>query len=284
MQDMHDLLALLGAIAIAGVAPRLRTKTAARVRPLAFRVVDEAKMPVRSASGVAVHGKDDLLVIDDDTGVYRVRDGVAKLVWGRQDGKPLGDLEAVTLDRQRGVAYVVSEEKGVVYRFAVDPPRDGKAKLEKLGALPDIGRVLNAGWEGLAFLPAALSWDGEDHLVAGHEGQPRRLVVLSVPELRVQREFRLDGDAKDLLADIADVAVHPTTGHLHVLSCTNKQVVEMKLDKQGLTTIAAGALPLKKAESPEGIDFAGDDRMVVVCDGGDRLLTLSAAPASSRAR
>src|SRR5205085_2914873 len=48
---------------------------------------------------------------------------------------------------------------------------------------PSPESVPNKGFEGIAFLPAALASDKRDHLVAIHQAKPKALVVVAWPSL-----------------------------------------------------------------------------------------------------
>ena len=247
-------------------------QTVPRMRKLELRVVADSKVPVESASGVAVlGGSNDLLVIDDDRGVFRVKDAKAKLVFGKDDRAPLGDLEAVSVDRGRGIAYVVAESSGDVFRFSID----GSGKPERVGKLPHVSKQTNHSWEGLAFFPASEAWDKKDHLIAAHQGAPRRFLVVDPTTLEVEQEIKLSPEAKHLLGDLADVAVQPGTGHVFALSDDSRTIAEMKLGAHGLTLLASADVPVKAKDHPEGIGFDGQDSLVVVCDGTSRMITVS---------
>ena len=100
-------------------------------RAVELRVVDDKKVRVESASGVVVLSDGDLLGVDDDGGVFRVKDGKPKLVFGSDDRTPLGDLEEVfgdSFDRGTNLVDVHTAKlckrlmtvRGIGYRIAAD--------------------------------------------------------------------------------------------------------------------------------------------------------------------
>ena len=132
----------------------------------------------------------------------------------------------------------------------------------------------NKGWEGIAFLPASLAFDQRDHLVAVHEGKPRLVGVFSWPSLSPERHIDIGPPLDALLADLSDVAVHPRTGELWILSDESEAVARVQLTKAGLTFVAAHTVPVGDGEKPEGIAFDEAGALWLVTDNSSRLLRL----------
>jgi hypothetical protein len=241
---------------------------------LRLTLLDREGLGVPSASGIAALGGGLSLVIDDDDGIY-LTGGAAgpKLLRGRGDHAGLGDLESVCVSEDGRTAYAVSEDAGQVFAFTVSRGR-GSAKLSApslLGVLPRPGGQKNKGWEGASYL--APSDHGTACLILAHERSPKAIGVFSLPDLREVRVFALDGVIAELLDDVADVAVCPTTDHIFLLSDEAQRVVEARLDLEAgtLTLLGSFDLPLEKGEKPEGIAFESKDRLVIVTDASSRL-------------
>jgi uncharacterized protein YjiK len=226
---------------------------------------------MRGASAVAaVPGA--LLVVDDDKGIYRVARGKATLWAGREHHSALGDLEGVAVDEAHTVVWALAEGSGAVIslRLASKSPEP-----EVVGHLPRPGKRKNKGFEGLAFMPARLSPSRCDSLVAVNEGKPRRVLIFRLPELVLTHELKLPGQAKDLLDDLSDVTVDPKTGALLLLSDQSRRIVVARVVEQTLVVSGHYDLPMRRAEKPEGIDFASPSRLLVVTDDSARLLEIA---------
>ena len=92
---LHALLAFAAPAAVIGARSLTRLHTPKHGDTLRVRVVDDRRVPVKSASGVVVVGDDHLLVVDDDNGVFAVHGDHPHLLWGKAASKPMGDLEAI---------------------------------------------------------------------------------------------------------------------------------------------------------------------------------------------
>lgn len=226
---------------------------------------------MRTASAVAaVPGG--LLVVDDDEGIYRVTRGKATLWAGRQHHPGLGDLEGLAVDDARTTVWALAEDSGAVISLRLE----GRSPHpEVLGHLPRPGKRKNKGFEGLAFMPARWSPSHRDSLVAVNEGRPRRVLIFRLPELSLTHELKLPERGKDLLDDLADVTVDPKTGALLLLSDQSRRIVIATVAEQTLVVSGHYDLPLRKAEKPEGIDFASASRLLVVTDDSAKLLEIS---------
>jgi len=249
--------------------PKKKTKRGG-LGALPLRLLDATSLGVASASAIAPLGGSLALVVDDNEGIYLVGEGEPRLLRGREDAKGLGDLESVCVSDEGRTAYAVSEKKGQVFSFEVRRGRAGISLSEAvlLGVVARPGDVKNKGWEGASFLRL----DGAPHLVLVHEREPMAVGVFALPDLRPVALVALDGAFEELIADVADVAVCPATGHLFLLSDQSARVVEARLLPDGaLEPVAAFDLALK-GEKPEGIAFESPERLVIVTDASGRLL------------
>jgi uncharacterized protein YjiK len=96
-----------------------------------------------------------------------------------------------------------------------------------------------------------------------------------LPGLTLTHELKLPERAKDLLDDLADVAVDPVTGALLLLSDQSRCIVVATVVDQELVVSGHYDLPLRKKEKPEGIDFASSSRLLVVTDDSAKLLEIA---------
>lgn len=235
---------------------------------LAFTLKRERYLTMRGASAVAAVGGA-LFVVEDDEGIYRA-DGTGASLWaGRALHPALGDLEGIAVNDDQTVLWALSERDGTVVAISL---RSKSPRPKTVGHLSRLGKKKNKGFEGLAFLPARQSPSGRDSLVAVHEGKPRRVVVVALPDLEVTHELKLPGEAKELLKDLADVTVDPVTGQLLLLSDQSRRIVSARIAGGELVTTGRYDLPLRPKEKPEGMDFVSDSRLVVVTDDTARLL------------
>lgn len=245
-------------------------------------------LPMKSASAVAPLKDGSFLVVDDDAGVLRIRRKTAT-PWAMAELHPaLGDLEGLCVDEE-GEVFVVAEGGGLL--LSLGEASGERPRVKELGALPrpaggdgdddedkrpkkkgKKGKK-NKGYEGLAALPARHSPDGKAGLVAVHEDRPKHVVVLDVDPLAVRLDLPLPDEVNELVDDLSDVTVDPVTGNLLLLSDESRRVVEVKLERRGLQLIGSVDLPVEDGEKPEGIAFVSDDRLVIVTDATNRLLT-----------
>ena len=260
-----------------------RAEAAALAGVVAAHVVAEVDTGVKGASGICHLPGGQTLVVDDDKGIaWMVKDGSAKTLV-----KSAEDLEGICASRDGRDVWVVQEGTRRVERYAVDHDDDGRLRLTSAGSrkLPKFKDVEdNKGWEGLAFLPAS-SAGQPDQLVCVHEGSPRRLGIFALPELDTGFTLKLPKDAKDLLPDLADVAIDHH-GHVFVLTDEGQRVVEFALvpssrvapgallEQPSLVTVSSFELPLKKGSKPEGLAFDDVGRLWVALDTNGRALVL----------
>lgn len=220
-------------------------------------------MAMRGASAVAAL-PGTMFLAEDDEGIYRLRGGRLTLWAGADLHEALTDLEGLASDPTGGRLWALAEETGEVVTLATEGRRRVAASL---GRLARPGRKSNKGYEGLAFLPAAHSPNRRASLLAVHEGKPRRVAVFGLPDLVQTAEFKLPAEAKEALADLADVTVDPVTGRWLLLSEESRRI--------GVFTVTNGELRLESLtdifvnadERPEGIDFVTPARLVVVTEG-----------------
>ncbi len=235
---------------------------------LQLDLVRERQLPVRGASAVAAVGRA-LFVVEDDDGIYRVEGKRAALWAGRKQHRALGDLEGLAVDNKRTTLWALAENDGAVLQFSLSGT---SPRPTVIGRLPRPGTKKNKGFEGLAFLPARLSPSGRRSLIAVHEGKPRRVGVFALPDLELTHELKLPDKAKKLLKDLADVTVDPVSGALLLLSDQSRRIVVAHIVDDELELAGSVNLPLGRKEKPEGIDFAGRSRLLVVTDDSAKLL------------
>lgn len=141
-------------------------------------------------------------------------------------GVKLDDLEGVTFDSDLSRVLVVTEGGRNV--FAIPVTLEGgevvPGTAKKLGKLEKLGTDENRGYEGLAYLPAALSPDGRAHLLAVHEGSPKRLGLFDPKTLEPRGFLALPAPLKTALKDLSDVEVDPKTGLIALLSDQSNRI------------------------------------------------------------
>ena len=240
---------------------RLKLRAMGKLRKGTARVLCEQPIGVQEASGVAPLGGDTFLVVDDEQGIFRCR--------GDEDpvpldaGKGLSDLEGICIDG-RGHAFVLTERDGAVWRFAL---ADGELhEGERLGKLPALNKKKNQGWEGLSFAPAGTFGD-TDLLVAVHQVRPRNVGLFDAQTLDEKKMWRLPKDARKALGDLNDVAVHPTSKHLFVVSGKKGRLGELSLEGGELELVRVYPIAHAKDDVPEGLTFDDDGRLWIVTDG-----------------
>jgi uncharacterized protein YjiK len=132
----------------------------------------------------------------------------------------------------------------------------------------------NKGWEGLAFLPAAVADDGKDHLVAVHEGRPKVVALFAWPGLAPERTLALPAGVDAALGDLSDVAVD-AAGGVWLLSDQSRRLAQVRLSAKAatLTAVSLRDLPLQKDEKPEGVVVEAGATWIVT-DGSGRLVRL----------
>ena len=248
--------------------------------PASLSVLKEVRADLGEASGLVALPDSRFLVADDEGGVRLVdikgTRPTVTLLHDADDDDRLAGLEGLT--RVGDVIIAVREQDGAMVSFAVPTSSATGTDLKDLGLLPRPAATngkknkANKGWEGIAHLPAAVSFDGRDHLVAVHEDKPRAVGVFAWPSLAVEHTFVIDGDLAELLPDLSDVAVHPETGELWIVSDEGECVVRVGLAASGLAFVAVHTLPVDDGEKPEGLSFDEDGALWVVTDDSGRLL------------
>lgn len=251
--------------------------------PASLSVLEEVRADLGEASALVALPGSRFLVADDEGGVRLVdltgTRPTVTLLHDADDDDRLAGLEGLT--RVGDVIIAVREQDGAMVSFAVPVSSSTTdSDLETLGRLPrpptSDGKKskANKGWEGIAHLPAAVAFDGRDHLVAVHEGKPRAVGVFAWPSLTVEHTFAIDGDLAEHLPDLSDVAVHPATGEVWIVSDEGECVVRVGLSATGLTFVAVHTLPVDDGEKPEGLAFDEHGALWVVTDDTGRLLRL----------
>ncbi len=256
-----------------------------------------------ASSVVAIHGEPGhFLVADDERGILLVElerdDDQVSVLMGSPGPDSFRDLEGLTavppdlLIRSSPAAFIaIAERSGRVLAFqraggvsmtaatlAHPPPSKGKAKPNK-------------GWEGIAFLSAALAPDHAPHVVAVHEGAPKAVAFFAWPALTPERTIALDDRGVDgrgldeALADLSDVCVDPKDGSLLLLSDESARIVRVRivlgdagLARATLREVGRIELPMVKGEKPEGLTLDDDGALWIVTDATGRLLRVPLGP------
>jgi uncharacterized protein YjiK len=239
-----------------------------------LRVLSEERMAAREASGVAAHPSGILLVVDDEAGIFAHSPGKGP------EEAPIAEIcgcEGVAFDEAGTTLYVVSEDSRKVTAFAVRA-KGGSITLgepEKRGALPKLGSKSNKGWEGLAVRPGRFEKDKRPRLVAVHEGKPRRVAIFPLDDFDGGELLDLPSEVRDALDDLSDVAVHPKSGHIFLLSDESSALAEVEVvtSRKGraLATVRVEPLPIEGGLKPEGICFDADGDLWLVSEE-DRML------------
>jgi uncharacterized protein YjiK len=218
---------------------------------------------MRGASAVAaVPGT--MYLAEDDEGIFRLQRG-RMICWAPGSlHAALCDLEGIALNPAGTRLYALAEESGAIVSLAT---RGRSRRVREIGCLPRPGRRANKGFEGLAFLPAAVSPNRSDSLVAAHEGRPRRVCLFRLPGLEETHHLKLPADAKRALADLADVTVDPVTGALLLLSEESRRIAVCRFVDETLQLVSLTDVRVDRKERPEGIDFVTAARLVVVTEG-----------------
>lgn len=230
---------------------------------LSLRQGSTRTVPLAGASAVAAM-PGVMFLAEDDEGIYKLQRGRCTLWAGRTLHAALGDLEGLAMDERRGLIWALAEESGAVLEL---PTRQRRREARVLGRLPRPGRKRNKGFEGLAFMPAAVSPNRRDSLVAVHEGKPRRVAVFALPDLEETHHYKLPREAKRALDDLADVTVDPITGAVLLLSEESRRIGVFRVDDGGLEMTGAVEVRVKRQARPEGLDFVTPSRLVVVTEG-----------------
>ena len=223
---------------------------------------------MRGASAVAAT-PDAIYLAEDDEGIYRLRHGRLTLWAPAALHEALGDLEGLAVDTAGHRVWALAEETGELVCL---PTAGARRVARAVGRLARPGRRKNKGYEGLAYLPRAHSPNRRASLIAAHEGKPRRLRVFALPDMVATHEFRLPSDAKEALADLADVTVDPVSGAWLLLSEESRAIGVFILDGDCLRLDSLTRVRAERDERPEGLDFVTPDRLLVVTEGPARVI------------
>ena len=218
------------------------------------------------SSGIAHLASGETLIVHDKLGVFQVTRGGKPRRLVERDG-----LEDIACDPAGRRVFVVSEDEGAIHEYRVRRRGDAGLALEDLREprrLPNLGGRKNAGWEGIAFLSRPRGWP-QASLVCVHEGRPRRIAVLALPDLEPVVSEKLPKRAKRLLPDVAGVAVDAKRGHLFLVSDRSRTIIEFSVSRGravALEPLASLALPLEADKKPEGLCLDARGRLWVSLD------------------
>lgn len=202
------------------------------------------------------------VVVDDEHGLFRcVADEEPVAL---DAGKGLADLEGVCVDAAGEHVFVLAERDGGVWRFQL---ADGVLSGGKrLGKLPRLNKKKNQGWEGIAFA-AAGTFAPTSELVAVHQVRPRCVGFFDAQTLSERVSMRLPKAARKALGDLNDVAIHPQSHHLFVVSGKAGKLGELRVAGDELELVRVYPLATERDDVPEGITFGSDGRLWIVTDG-----------------
>lgn len=238
-------------------------------------IVAEVEIGMPS-SGICHLPTGETIAASDNKGVYEVRPGDDPRLLFK-----LKDCEGVTVDDKGKFVYAVEERTREVHKLEVRHDDKGRLVLRdthEARKLPKLKEQKNKGWEGIAFLPKQVAGGKKDCLVCVHEGSPRRIGIYALPDLDTGVTLKLPKDAKELLPDLADVAVDPKTGHIFVVSDQARMIVELAVKRetkaatQGLLEsvelkmVSSIDLPISANKKPEGLRFDELGRLWVGLD------------------
>jgi sugar lactone lactonase YvrE len=227
---------------------------------------------VQEASGLARLGDGSFLVVDDEHGIFRcMPDGSSAQL---EAGKGLSDLEGIAITPDGASAFVLSENDGSIWRFAID-----KGDLHeggRLGELPQLSKERNHGWEGIAIAPAG-TFAARMLLVAVHQTDPRRVGLFDTETLQQNALLRLPRDAREAIGELNGVAVD-AGGRILLLSGKIGRIAEMRLEDGSLATVSVYRIETSKNDVPEGISIDAKGRVWVCTDGKGMLRQLELLP------
>jgi hypothetical protein len=239
-----------------------------------------AEVPIGlPASGLTQLPTGETLAISDNSGVVEVRPGEKpRVLFELKDG------EGICASDDGKYVYVLEEGKRRVRTLEVRRDDKGRVALrdtDKDRKLPNLKEIENTGWEGMTFLPKKLAGGKKDCIVCVHEASPRRIGIFELPDLDVFVTLKLPKAAKELLPDLADVAVDPKTGHLFIVSDQSRTIVELAivrenkaatqglLERTELKVLSSVELPIGGKHKPEGLHFDERGRLWVALDNED---------------
>jgi len=237
------------------------------------RLLQEHALGVQEASAVAIIADDTFLVVDDEAGIFRCTPGDDPVQLAV--GSALSDLEGICVSGDGTGAFVLGERDGSVWRFQL---ADGELSDGlRLGKLPRLAtktkKKKNQGWEGIAFAIAG-TFSDHDELVAVHQVGPRRVGLFDAETLEPRLTLRLPKAARKGLGDLNDVAIHPETAHLFVLSGKAGAIGELSVDDDALELVQIHSVETARDDVPEGLTFDSAGRLWLVTDGEGMLREL----------
>jgi uncharacterized protein YjiK len=199
----------------------------------------------------------------------------------KTSGKGESQYEGVAYDPERRRLLTVNEKTRRIRTFQILADERDRPRLRELdagGRLPKLGKDPNKGIEGLAFLPAALAWDGRSHLVAVHQTDPKAVLLLDPETFELQSQLALPRQWDRDVYDLSDVAVDPLSGHLFVISAGSRQLLELELrEKDGepdLRGVGRSDIEVKgTGEIPqaEGLAFDAHGNLFLSSEGSRQL-------------
>jgi uncharacterized protein YjiK len=236
------------------------------------RVLQEHALGVQEASGVARLADGDLLVVDDEHGVFRCPIGGSPR--NLEVARGLKDLEGICISSDGATAWLLSERDGGIWKHAIV---DGELlDGTRVGELPRQSSRKNQGWEGIAYAAPGVLGQAAT-LVAVHQKKPRAVGLFDADTLAERRIIPLDKRSKKALGDLNDVAVNPDDGRLLVVSGKKGMLAELSVEQDGLVVHRLFRVEHDDDDVPEGVTYDGEGRLWLVTDGKGWLRELSLA-------
>ena len=174
----------------------------------------------------------------------------------------LCDLEGLATDPTARCVWALAEETGQVVCLATGGRR---RTLKPLGRLARPGRR-EQGVRG-AGVPSARTRPTAAIPFSRRTRHLRRVGVFALPDLSQTHEFKLPRDAKEALADLADLTVDPVTGAWLLLSEESRRIGVFAVEPDRLRLESLTDVRVDDGERPEGLDFVTPGRLVVVTEG-----------------
>jgi len=235
-------------------------------------VVASRLLGVQEASGLGSLDDGSFLVVDDELGVFRCTPDGASVPL--EAGRGLADLEGIAITPDGMFACVLSEGDGGVWRYRIDG--GNRHGGQRLGALPQLSKHKNRGWEGIAFAAPGIL-DTRTTLLAVHQVEPRRVGLFDAETLEPRAMLRLPKLARKAIGELNDITVD-NDGRILLLSGKHGRIAEMRFESGSLALVRVYRIETFKRDVPEGISVDADGRVWVCTDGKGRLLQLELTP------
>lgn len=233
--------------------------------------VTDLPVELLEVSGIALAAKNQLYLVQDETGVLFVYDMDAEKVTRIIRFTDTGDFEDVAAGSN--TAWVLRSD-GVVFSVRTDKTAAASSKMEQVPvqSLDNEGLFFDSSHNRLYLAAKSKPEDGDSNHRLVYQMTPGRLSraevafvidTKAISDLLRKTGHGISDDDKDIKFNPSAIAVHPVTGETYVLSANDRLLAVYKNNRLRQVLPLPGAIFHK----PEGLAFAKNGDLIIASEG-----------------